>query len=112
MARSGTVSKFVYRIANPVFDFLVRAGTVFVRMTTCTLWLIGWKLPRHQLGIITMTFGAVQIVTMVARVIQCSVRKYIGSPLNGYMAVVAVLHTDEVARILPRGNGAVVTRRT
>ncbi len=109
MASTGAILQLAYRIFGTVLHFLVWAGVISVGVTARTIWLIRGKLPCHHLRVIAVTLSASQVLLMIARIIQCGMREYVGIPLYCRVAVITLLNADKMPGILTRSNGSVVT---
>lgn len=92
---------------------LIDTGLVVVRVTARAFRLVSRRLPVNYLRIALVTPGAVEIATMVQRLVrQRRVREVVGQPGRRVVTIVAFPGGNEVAWIYAGRYRAIVTGRT
>jgi len=94
-------------VGNPVV--LVDARFVVSRVAACAIRLVARRGPVHRLRIVLMAIRALQVCTMILRLIrECCVTVIRRRPAVGGVADIALLRGAEMIRILPCRCNAIV----
>ena len=118
-------SKLPFAVADPVAStgrtvlvpskavVFVYAGLVVTGVTACAIGLVAWGRPADHFRVVLMALGAQEVVAMILRLIRESRVPVVGRyPRIRAVAQTTVLHSIEMARILPGGLRPIVAGRT
>ena len=118
-------SKLPFVVADPVATtgrtvlipskavVFVYAGLVVTGVTACAIGLVARRRPVDHFRVVLMALGAKEVVAMILRLIRQAGVSVVGRyPRIRAVAQTTVLHSIEMARILPGGQGSVVAGRT
>lgn len=112
VTRTGTITVFAYQFVATTRCFVL-VRTIISRMTASAVWLISGELPVYEIGIGQVTFGTLQISTMVERLIrQSRMCINVREPCRRIVTNVALLSRYEMPVIFSGRKCPVMTGRT